>query len=271
METQQILSPAPVTRMALATTPATPADIVLYAMQNGGSIEQIRDFMQLQREWEADQARKSYVADMAEFKKNPPHIVKDKQVAFSGTSYMHATLGNVTSSIVEGLARHGFSHRWDTDQQAGGLIAVTCILTHRLGHSEKTLLSAKGDDSGKKNNIQQMASSITYLQRYTLLAACGLATHDQGDDDGHAAGVNGQEQDWFGLVSRARSLDELQRIWNDGSVALKRSDDLAPYDDFKCAVNAKKTALGGAPAKAGRSSRLSDIVGNSPSAAGVAV
>lgn len=260
MENQEVLTPSTVTRMALATVPATPADIVLYAMQNGGSIEQIRDFMQLQREWEADQARKSYVADMAEFKKNPPHIVKDKQVAFSGTSYMHATLGNVTSSIVEGLARHGFSHRWDTDQQPGGLIAVTCILTHRLGHSEKTLLSAKGDDSGKKNNIQQMASSITYLQRYTLLAACGLATHDQGDDDGHAAGIQGQE-DWLGHVARAKSLDELQRIWNDGSVDLKRSDDLAPYDDFKCAVNAKKATLGGAPAKAGRSSRLSDIVG----------
>ena len=267
MENHQTIIATPLSRMEVATVPATPADIVLYAMKNGGSIEQIRDFMQLQREWEADQARKSYVADMAEFKKNPPHIVKDKQVAFSGTSYMHATLGNVTSSIVEGLARHGFSHRWDTDQQPGGLIAVTCILTHRLGHSEKTLLSAKGDDSGKKNNIQQMASSITYLQRYTLLAACGLATHDQGDDDGHAAGERGQE-DWMGHVSRAKSMGELQAIWNDGSVDLE--SDAVAYDAFKAAVNAKKVALGGAPAKAGRSSRLSNIVGNSAPAQGAA-
>lgn len=164
--------------------PATPADIVLYAMQKGADIAQIEKFMDLQMKWEADQARKAFVSDMAEFKKNPPRITKDKQVAFNDTSYMHATLGNVTGAIVEGLARHGFSHRWDTDQQQGGQIVVTCILTHKQGHSERTTLSAGRDDSGKKNNIQQMASTVTYLQRYTLLSATGVATNDQEDDDG---------------------------------------------------------------------------------------
>jgi hypothetical protein len=177
---------------------ATPADIVLYAMQNGGSIEQIRDFMQLQREWEADQARKAFVADMAEFKKSPPEIVKDKLVGYKNkdgtvTGYTHATLGNVTEAIVSGLARCGFSHRWDTEQQ-GGNIVVTCILTHKLGHSERTSLSAVKDDSGKKNQIQQMASTITYLQRYTLLAATGVATKDQGDDDGSGAEPPAEKQ-----------------------------------------------------------------------------
>jgi hypothetical protein len=166
--------------------PATPADIVLYAMQKGADIAQIEKFMDLQMKWEADQARKAFVSDMAEFKKDPPRITKDKQVAFNGTSYMHATLGNVTSAIVEGLARNGFSHRWDTEQQ-GANIVVTCILTHKQGHSERTTLSAAKDDSGKKNSIQQMASTVTYLQRYTLLAATGVATNDQEDDDGAAA------------------------------------------------------------------------------------
>lgn len=169
---------------APTAAPATPADIVLYAMQKGADIAQIEKFMDLQMKWEADQARKAFVSDMAEFKKNPPEIVKDKQVAFSGTSYMHATLGNVTEAIVAGLAAHGFSHRWDTEQTSGQ-ITVTCILTHKLGHSERTALSGAKDDSGKKNQIQQMASTITYLQRYTLLAATGVATKDQGDDDGH--------------------------------------------------------------------------------------
>jgi hypothetical protein len=166
--------------------PATPADIVLYAMQKGADIAQIEKFMDLQMKWEADQARKAFVSDMAEFKKDPPRITKDKQVAFNGTSYMHATLGNVTSAIVEGLARNGFSHRWDTEQQ-GANIVVTCILTHKQGHSERTTLSATKDDSGKKNSIQQMASTVTYLQRYTLLSATGVATNDQEDDDGAGA------------------------------------------------------------------------------------
>ena len=265
MENLEVLTPSPITRTALATVPATPSDILIYAMDKGADLAQIEKLMELQMRWEADQARKAYVVDMAEFKKSPPHIVKDKLVAFSGTSYMHATLGNVTASIVDGLARHGFSHRWDTEQQAGGIIVVTCILTHRLGHSERTMLSSKGDDSGKKNSIQQMSSAITYLQRYTLLAATGLATHDQGDDDGQSAGVKVAE-DWHGHVSRARSLAELQAIWNDGSVDLEA--DVAAYGAFKAVVNAKKITLGGFPANPSRSSRLSDIVGGAQAAQG---
>lgn len=193
METPSaVATNSPRAMTAPAKAQATPADIVMYAMQNGGSIDQIREFMQLQREWEADQARKAFVADMAEFKKAPPDIVKDKAVGFTNkdgsfTGYHHATLGNVTEAIVSGLARCGFSHRWDTEQ-AGANIVVTCILTHKLGHTERTTLSATKDDSGKKNQIQQMASTITYLQRYTLLAATGVATKDQGDDDGASAG-----------------------------------------------------------------------------------
>jgi len=169
----------------------TPADLLVYAMKNGASIAEVREFMMLKREFDADEARKAFVADMAEFKKNPPEIVKDKLVGYknkdgSVTGYMHATIGNVTAAVVAGLAAHGFSHRWTIDQ-AGANITVTCVLTHKQGHSESTPLTAQKDDSGKKNQIQQVASTITYLQRYTLLAATGVATKDQEDDDGKAS------------------------------------------------------------------------------------
>lgn len=243
----------------LATVPATPADIVLYAMKNGGSIEQIRDFMQLQREWEADQARKAFVADMAEFKKSPPTIVKDKLVEFSGTSYRHATLGNVTATIVDGLAKHGFSHRWDTEQQAGTIV-VTCILTHKMGHSERTVLSCGKDDSGKKNNIQQMASAITYLQRYTLLAATGLATHDQGDDDGQSAEAIAIDK-LIADAARAPDLQTLQSIWDTHSPYLRETSE-ENFLALKDAVNGRKAALEKrATAAPGKSSRLAAIVG----------
>jgi hypothetical protein len=89
--------------------------------------------------------------------------------------------------VGKSLADHGLSHRWETEQK-DNLIRVTCILTHALGHSERVVLEARPDDSGKKNAIQQVGSTVTYLQRYTLLAITGMATTDQ-DDDGrsHAA------------------------------------------------------------------------------------
>jgi hypothetical protein len=153
------------------------------ALNAGMTIESLRGIMDLQKEWEALEARKAYVSDMAAFKLNPPEIYKTKLVAFSGTEYMHATIGDVAKAIVDALARHGFSHSWET-KQADGMITVFCKITHRMGHSESTSLQSPPDISGKKNSIQAIASAQSYLQRYTLLAACGLATMDLPDDDG---------------------------------------------------------------------------------------
>lgn len=44
-------------------------------------------------------------------------------------------------------------------------------------------MRASPDNSGSKNAIQAVGSTVTYLQRYTLLAATGLAAAGQ-DDDG---------------------------------------------------------------------------------------
>lgn len=232
---------------AQMTAPATPADVVLYAMKNGGTIADIRELMQLQREWEAGEARKAYVADMAAFKLDPPEIIKDKKVGYENkdgtfTGYTHATLGNVTSAIIEGLARHGFSHRWDTVQD-GGQIVVTCILTHKMGHSESTTLAGTKDDSGKKNQIQQMASTITYLQRYTLLGATGLATKDQ-DDDGASAELDTSLADtWIAKVNAAPTDAEVVKVWDLGVVAIEKAKDKHAYTEFKDAVAARRADL----------------------------
>jgi hypothetical protein len=124
---------------------------------------------------------------MAAFKKYPPEIFKDKDVGFTSqktggkTSYSHATLGNVTSKINAALSVHGLSAGWTTEQKEKAII-VTCKITHEMGHSESTSLTAYPDDSGNKNSIQAIGSTITYLERYTILALTGLATHDQDDD-----------------------------------------------------------------------------------------
>lgn len=182
---------------ALAAAPEPqggPLAMAMQAMKAGMSIADMRAMLDLQKDWEANEARKAYVQAMADFKRNPPEIFKRKEVAFNGTQYMHATLGDVTAAIMQALAEHGISHRWDTVQQDARII-VTCTLTHKLGHSEATTLEGAPDDSGKKNRIQQVASTVTYLQRYTLLAATGLATKDMDDDDGRGGGSGSEPDD----------------------------------------------------------------------------
>jgi len=152
----------------------------------GGDLDTLKEMMSLQREHDAYQAKKAYHKAMAAFKKNPPVIGKDKHVAYKTTRYSHASLGNVTKQINMALGEHGLSAAWPLEQSNNG-IKVTCVITHEMGHSESTSLTAGADSTGTKNGIQAMGSTISYLQRYTILALTGLATEDQ-DNDGQTEG-----------------------------------------------------------------------------------
>lgn len=173
------------TRAVTTAQTPTPAHMLQTAIERGVDMAQLEKLMELQERWESNEARKAFVKAMSEFKANPPKVIKDRLVAYQGTRYTHASLAAVVDAVVAGLSEHGLSHRWDVEQN--GIIKVTCVLTHEMGHSESVSMSAPADDSGKKNAIQQIASTITYLERYTLMAATGLAAKDMADDDGQSA------------------------------------------------------------------------------------
>lgn len=172
------------------TRTQTPITTIELALKHGSDLTQLEKLMELQERYEANEAKKAFHVAMAEFKKNPPEILKDRKVSFGEgkTSYHHATLANVCEKVIQGLSEHGLSHGWKTDQSQENKITVECVITHAQGHSESTKLSAKPDETGSKNPIQAMGSTITYLERYTLLALTGLATHDQ-DNNGKGAEV----------------------------------------------------------------------------------
>jgi hypothetical protein len=170
-----------------------PMRLLEIAVNRGASVEELEKLMALAERHDANVAKKAYVEAMAKFKQNPPRIEKNRTADITSRrddaasyAYKYANLADVCDKIVAGLAQVGISHRWKT-QQDGGQVAVTCILTHEMGHSESTMLSAGLDQSGKKNSLQALGSTVSYLNRYTLLAATGLAVDDGADDDG--AGV----------------------------------------------------------------------------------
>lgn len=147
-------------------------------------VDKMAKLLEVQKDYEANEARKAYHAAMTAFKENPPKIIKDKHVSFNQTSYNHASLANVLRIISAEMSNHGLSVAWETGQTESGQIKVTCRVTHTLGHSESTSLVAAPDNSGKKNPIQAIGSTVSYLERYTLLAITGLTTEDM-DDDGN--------------------------------------------------------------------------------------
>lgn len=190
----------------IAQAPSTtPADLLRMALNQNADLDRLERLMALQQQWEANEARKAFVSAMTRFKAEPLEIFKRKQVGYTTkegdfVGYKHAELSDVTDVVVPAMARHGLSHRWDVKQE-NGRVRVKCVITHEMGHSEFVEMDAAPDASGKKNAIQQVASAISYLQRYSLLAIVGLATKGM-DDDGAGSGDAGDDGGADDLLSQ---------------------------------------------------------------------
>jgi hypothetical protein len=229
---------------AQAEVTAGPLAMAMQAMKHGMSIADMRDMLALQKEWEANEARKAYNEAMSAFKAEAIEIIKRKEVDFTNksgvrTNYKHAELSDVVQAVGPALSRHGFSWSW-TPTQDKGWITVTCTLKHRQGHSESVQLSAPADDSGGKNTIQQIASTVTYLSRHTLKAICGVS--EKGDDNDGAAAPTLLEG-LLGKVALAADADQLKAISKDGVAALNKARDKESYPLFVAAVQKRGAEL----------------------------
>ncbi len=160
----------------------TPAALLALAVSKDLDIEKLKGLMDLQERWEKTEARKAFYAAMGAFQSEMPSLAKDTAVNFGQTHYRHASLGAISTAIRASLHAHDLSYRFEIENTEKGL-SISCIVTHAAGHSERTTMGAPPDTSGSKNAIQSLGSTVTYMQRYTLVAALGLVTADE-DTDG---------------------------------------------------------------------------------------
>lgn len=169
---------AKIEAMPSVTQPAvmTPNDVVARAVESG-NWDIVDKYMALQERYEANQARKSFNEAIAAAKAEIGPITKNR----TGHNGKYADIGAIAKAIDNVLSKYGLGYRYRSAQ--ADRITVTCILFHKLGHSEETTLSGPPDTSGSKNSIQAIGSTLTYLERYTLIMALGLAISSD-DDDG---------------------------------------------------------------------------------------
>lgn len=223
----------------------SPMGMMMAAMAQGISPEQISQMMDLQQRWEEREAEKAFNDALAAFKAEAVEVIKRREVDFTSqkgrTNYKHAELSDVVEAVGPALSKHGFSWSWKTAQE-GATIRVTCILKHRQGHSDSVSLEAGADQSGNKNSIQAIASTVTYLQRHTLKAITGVS--EKGDDtDGRPVFDQDIVDDWVAAAESAATLEDLDQTWKDGLKELGKTDSLQVYERFKAAVSASKKRL----------------------------
>lgn len=162
-------------------TVTTPAKLLEMAVSQNADIDKLEKLMELQERWEANEAKKAFVSAISTFRMTAPSIQKTRKTNNS----RYAGLAESIATIQPSMSANGLSHSWRTTQ-SDNKIAVTCCVTHILGHSECTTLEAAPDAGPGRNSIQAVGSTVSYLERYTLYAILGLASTDQ-DNDGNTA------------------------------------------------------------------------------------
>lgn len=144
--------------------------------------DRIERFIALKERIDANAAKAAFDAAMAEAKAQIAPVVRNAKGHNDKRYADFAAIAKAVDPIISAL---GLSYRFRTAQT--DRISVTCVITHEKGHAEENTLSGPADTSGSKNAIQAIGSTLTYLQRYTLVQALGLAAAD--DDDGKAGGA----------------------------------------------------------------------------------
>jgi hypothetical protein len=231
---------------ALERKAATPMEMIALAISQNADIEKLSKLMDLQERWERNEARKAFVAAMAEFKANPPKLEKIKHVNFSSKSgntvdYHYAPLDYVGRIMAEALSKHGLSFRWSVSQ--GDAVSVTCILQHSQGHSESVTMSALIHDDQRMNPIQRLGATVTYLQRYTLLSSTGMATENQ-DSDGNVVGMtNGELAEQVDELMRCETLAGLDSAFRAAATKALDAKDMNAYTALKQAKDKRKKGL----------------------------
>ena len=209
-ETQRLIPQGPTEPLAAPTPMEMLSRALMGGLMGNAAPEMLEKLFALQERWEKNEARKAFDKAIAQAKAELPIIVKNREVSFGAgrTSYKHEDLAEIAKTIVPVLSKYGLSYRWRTNVTDKAIV-VTCIVSHDGGHSEETNLPAPADTSGSKNAIQAIGSTVTYLQRYTLKAALGLAAAK--DDDGMAAGGNGKPAETIDDKQKpAETIDDKQ-------------------------------------------------------------
>lgn len=158
---------------------ATPAHLLQTAVEQGADIDKLEKLMNLQERYNTEQAKKEFAEALSGFQSELGPIIKRKQ----GHNCKYADLDDIAQQIRPILDKHRLAYSFSQDQDNTGIF-VTCTVRHQSGYSESNRMGAPFDTSGGKNNIQAIASSVTYLRRYTLTGALGITTGEDDNDGG---------------------------------------------------------------------------------------
>lgn len=148
----------------------------------------LEKLLEMQERILARNAKTAFDAAMARMAPELPTIEKRGEIRVRGhVQSTYPLWEDIDKAIRPLLSKHGFTLSFRTGTESNHL-TVTGVVSHTEGHSEETTIYLPHDQSGSKNAVQAVGSSITYGKRYTASALLNLIFEgDSLDDDGEGA------------------------------------------------------------------------------------
>lgn len=218
------------------------------AMDPNFDVAKLEQLLAVKERWEQNEARKAFNVAFADFKAEAVVIIKNRDVIdgpLKGKKY--AELFSVVNAVTPALSKYGLSHSWKPTKDEKDWIEITCTIKHTLGHSESISMGGPPDTGGAKNALQARISTVTYLERCTLKAICGVA--EQGDDnDGNGAGGGKMEEgtlaDHLAAIDAAASKEALVKAFGTAWKSAEALNDTRAMKKLGDRKEERKKALG---------------------------
>lgn len=223
---------------------ATPAMLLQIAVERGQPLDYVERLMQLQERYEANESRKAYNESFAAFKAEAVTIIKNRQVTDGPLkNKRYAELFAVVNAVTPALSRHGLSASWKLTKDERDWIEVTCTVKHVAGHSESVSMGGPPDSGGAKNKIMERASTVSYLERYTLKAILGLSEQDDDNNGGSA------RDEWVQRAEETTDEKALNALVREASAEFNKARDAKGLGTFMFAVTKHREFLKGVAAQ----------------------
>jgi len=226
----------------------TPMQLMQLAIEKEGSIDVIERLAKLQMQFTDRDDKIAFRGAMTKFKEELPRIIRSRPIVDKEgkEKYKVVALEDVADPVMKALVKLGITYRYKTADLPDGRIRVTCILGMQgtAYEEEGATLAAPPDTAGGKDPLKAVGSTVSYLEKYTLLASVGM--HVYGADP-EAVSPHLPEEVTRTILAMmdAETLDELQALYKPAYSAAFGSGDSASGKALLGAKDKRKAELMG--------------------------
>jgi len=218
-------------------------DILMRAIELNVDLDAFEKLVNLVEKVQIDKAKREFYEAFAKFQSQVPPILKSSEVNMGAgrPRYNYASLYDIISKIQKPLGEANLSFRWEISNN-NDIIEVTCILSHSGGYELQTSIQAGKDATPGKSNVQAIASTITYLKRYTLVSLLGIGTADPDDDAQATVNIDKKQEinDKDKIIEQIKNElknckdeDGVKRIWSKYQKYSSDKDILQVFTDWR--------------------------------------